>query len=278
MRFRVLFAVFNVVILLSFVLIFLMPAIVLGWDYTSVFWSTNWPLGAAFLVVLIALNAYFVGNWRVFSLLEQEDWDGIVRYLEPLAFEHNRINAQRGRILVNAYIASRSIERIGPLAAHLSSAKPRVADALVLELGVPRLLGDEGKSMLEELTRRVESPRVSHPEWVRWCYAVCLLLNDRIEEAKDELVVVATEARDNLLAVLAGSMLDPYAQSNPDVRKVADSVRNRIRSKISRDKMIRLLERERQRLHIVILGSQIEQAIDWAYPGAPDSSATETVD
>ena len=52
MKFRLLFIIFNFVILASFLLIFLMPAFVLGWEYTSVFWSTNWPVGLVFLVVL----------------------------------------------------------------------------------------------------------------------------------------------------------------------------------------------------------------------------------
>ena len=265
MRFRVLFAVFNAVILLSFVLIFLMPALVLGWDYTSVFWGSNWPLGGAFALVLVILNVYFVSNWKVFTLLEEEDWEGIVAYLEPQILEEDKATTQRTRILLNAYIASRQVSRIDHLAVHLRTAKPRISNALVLELGVPRLLGENGPSLLDEFTERVNAERVSHPVWVRWCYAVCLLLNDRLDDARDELIVVAGESKDTLLLLLAASMLVPYAAANEQAKSVVEQVRSDVTTRLPRERAERLLERERQRLHIVILGNQIEQAIDWAY-------------
>ena len=62
MKFRVLFIVFNVVVLAAAAIIVFMPSLVMGWEYAELFWRSNWPVGIVFLVILLGLNTYFGVN------------------------------------------------------------------------------------------------------------------------------------------------------------------------------------------------------------------------
>ena len=62
MRFKIVFILFNVVIVASFLIIYLMPLAMLGMDYTREFWANNWGLPIVFVVILAILNGYFTIN------------------------------------------------------------------------------------------------------------------------------------------------------------------------------------------------------------------------
>ena len=87
MKFKTIYILFNAVILLSFGFIFLMPLLLLGSDYFSLFVSKNWIAGALFLLTLIIINGYFLWNWKLFHLLETEDWRGLINLLENRVYE-----------------------------------------------------------------------------------------------------------------------------------------------------------------------------------------------
>ncbi len=84
MKFRTIYILFNVVIAVSFVFVFFLPFFLLGWDYSLEFWKGSWYLALFFIVLLGVLNAFFAWNWKVFSLVEKEDWSGLSAHLVEL--------------------------------------------------------------------------------------------------------------------------------------------------------------------------------------------------
>jgi hypothetical protein len=267
MKFKVLFIIFNVVIFASFALIFLMPAFVLGWEYTSVFWSTNWPVGLVFLLVLAALNAYFVYNWKVFSLLEQEDWESLVDHLEDQIFARKRVTRQRARILINACVVSGRMDRIAELERFLKEHRPRLVPALALELGIPHLLSNEASRMLDYYRDAKALPGVRHPGWIRWGYAFALMTDSSFDDARAELTAVLGESRDPLLRALTAHMLEPFGVHDEETARMVEEARSLLRTRSTRDRFDRELERQRQNLQVLFLASRIEQARDWVFGG-----------
>ncbi|MFW5684513.1 MAG: hypothetical protein ACOC1I_06655 [Spirochaetota bacterium] len=265
MKFRILFIIFNLVILASFVLIFLMPAIVLGWQYTSVFWSTNWPVAAVFLLVLGALNGYFVYNWKVFSLLEQERWDDLIDHLEQEAFERKRLTRQRARILVNAYVVTGRVDRIRRLEQFLRDEKPSMVPRLAIELGVPYLLSQQADEMIAYFGEVKRMDGVGDPHWVRWSYAFALMTDGRFDEAREELMAVLSASRDPVLQALTAHMLEPFGSQNDEVAAVVEETRTRLRDRYTRERFDRELERQRQNLEVLFLTSRIQEARDWVF-------------
>ena len=82
MKFKTIFIIFNVVIVFSFLFIFFMPLFLLGGDYFVDFFFNNWFIGILFVITLFIFNFYFLQNWQLFRLLENEDWNKLIEFLE----------------------------------------------------------------------------------------------------------------------------------------------------------------------------------------------------
>ncbi|MFW5684726.1 MAG: hypothetical protein ACOC1I_07730 [Spirochaetota bacterium] len=265
MKFRFLFIVFNVVILASFMLIFLMPALVLGWEYSSVFWRSNWPVGLVFLVVLAGLNAYFVYNWKVFRLLESEEWDALIDYLERETYERKRVTRQRARILINAYVVTGRIDGIARLESFVREVTPRLVPKLAVELGIPHLLSNDGERMAAYFGDVKDARGLVQPLWVRWCYAFALMSQTRFEEARGELSALLQETKDPLLGALTAHMLEPFGSQNEQTAQLVSEARAELRSRYTPSRLDRELERQKHRLQVLFLSSRIEEARDWVF-------------
>lgn len=265
MRFRTIFAVFNIVIIVSFLLIFLMPYFVLGWEYTQLFWSNNWFLGIIFVVILAALNGYFVYNWRLFTLLEREKWPELIKYLESQIFERNRYSPQRIRILVNAYVVTSQPERTKGLEQQLREKRPEMIPQFALQLGIPYLLKNDAAAMEQFFGEMKESSKCSDPLWVRWNYAFALMLQQRLEEAKAMLLAILPEAREPILRLLTLYLLDAFTTTDPAVKQAVHSGVEELRVKFPGDRWDAQIEKRRDSLQVLVLFKLIRDASHWAF-------------
>ena len=268
MKFRVLVIVFNVVIVASFAVIFMMPMLILGWENAGVFWARNWPFGVAFAAILIGLNAYFVHNWKVFTLLEQEAWDELIAYLEDEVMNRRRFGSQRVKILINAYILRAGTDKIQALETFLRERRPRLVPRFSLELGIPYLTSQDPAAMEKFFGEMKQSPRCSRPLWVRWNYAFALMLQSRGDEARGVLSAVMTETRDPLQQLLSAYLLNTYAPDDEDVAGLVERVRSGLASRSNREAFSRFVERHRDNVQVLILSQLIRDALDWLFGGS----------
>lgn len=265
MRFRVLFVAFNVVLLISFLLIFLMPGFVLGWDYSTVFWQSNWPVAAVFVAVLLSLNLYFVLNWRVFSLLEAEAWEELTDYLEKQMERKKRITRGRARILINAYVVSGRIDRITDLEHFLREHQPDTVPRLAMELGVPHLLSKDANEMADYFAELVAERKTAQPLWVRWSYGFALMSQTKLDDAHAQLRVVLDESNDLLLQPLAAHMLEPFGTRDEQTSIRVRETKQKLAAKYRPERLARELEKGRHSLHVLVIASRIEDAHRWVF-------------
>ncbi len=265
MKFKIIFIIFNIVIVASFLFIFLMPAIFLGWDYSRLFWSSNWLLGAAFVAVLGGLNAYFISNWRLFGYLEREEWSKLIEYLEEQVYQKRRFNPQRLRILINAYIVSSQTESIATLEEFLRAEKPRLIPRYSLSLGVPHLVRNDPTDMELYYGELKDKKETKHRLWVRWSYSFSLMLGQKMERAKDELLSLAGEAKDPILRLLTAYLLDAFSAQDQEVKNsVVETVRS-VTSEYTAASWRKEVEKQRSNIQIVVLSKLIEDATSWAF-------------
>ncbi len=265
MKFRTIFAVFNIIIVVSFLLIFLMPYFVLGWEYTELFWRNNWFLGIIFVAILGALNGYFVHNWRLFSLLEQEDWPNLIAYLEARVFEKGRTNKQRMRILINAYVVTSQPDRTMRLEQYLRENKPAVIPQFALQLGIPYLLRNDPEAMEQFYGEMKEESNCADPLWVRWNYAFALMLQQKLDDAKAVLLSIAPQEKNPVLRLLTLYLLDAFTSTDEEVRQVVRNGTEQLRAKYPGEKWQAQLERRRDSLQVLVLSKLIRDATEWAF-------------
>ena len=245
-----------------------MPLLVLGWDYTQEFWSGNWYLPLIFLVVMALLNVYFLLHWRLFSLLEKEDWDGIISFVIK-RMEAGKFRKQDIKVCINAALVSSRLDIISKIEGLLREKKPAMLSEFVLTLGIPYLLGSE-PAKAETFFREFLEKKSKENSWIVWSYGFSLLLQRKLDDAKVQFLGL-TDLNDPVVALLSAYMLETAGMNDNDALAVKDEMRQNLKTRYSRDTLLKDIEKSRTAVHVVVLGKVLEEAVDWLYAAAPES-------
>lgn len=265
MKFRLIFILFNVVLVVSFLVIYLMPLFMLGWDYTRVFWRNNWFLPIIFLVVIGVLNLYFALNWRLFRLLEREDWGGLVSYLEDRVLTRHRLRKQYVRILANGYLVNSRTDKLEELAAFLREHKPGLLTEFGVVFGIPYLLRNEAEEMEAYNAALLSKQKLPDRNWIVWNHAFALMLLGRREEARNELIGGAKREREPILLLLTLYLLDAYGESDEESERVVAEGKEALKGRFTPSSWQREVEKAKENVEVVILAKLIQEAGQWLF-------------
>ena len=274
MKFRTIFILFNVVIVTSFLFLFLLPIFLLGSASSMSFWKGIWYLALLFLVLLGGLNAFFLFNRKTIVLVEREDWGELSAHLVKLMFPTGRFRSSRVRLLVNAYLLQSDIAGIERLEAELSSKKPELLRKNALLFGVTRLLGGKHGEAEVFFARYLDAKDVDSRQWLRFDYGFSLVLQKRLAEALLYLEE-GSAARDPVLCLISAYLMNSVgvASAADETEKArlfekAAGVRDRLRKRYSSAKWVKEVERAKNEMHIVILSRLIDDAGRWLFPAS----------
>ena len=273
MKFKTIFYLFNAVVAFSFLFIFLFPILILGGEFAAGFWKTNWFLGVAFLAVLGILNAFFLSNWKLFQLVEREDWSALSSWLEERIFRKGSLRGQYVRLYVNSAMLRSDLEAIDRLEALLREKKPALLRRLAVLFGVGYLLRNEADSSLAFFEPFLESPEVEARGWLWLDYSFSLVLRNRAPEALPWLRK-ASGQKDPVLSLLAAyltaNLAAPALPAGPDrdaARSTAEGFRDRLRKRFDAERWSREVEKAKNDVHVVILSRLIDDAGRWLFQG-----------
>jgi hypothetical protein len=271
MKFRTIYILFNVVVVISFLFVFFMPFFLLGPEYSLSFWQSNWYLALVFLVVIAALNSFFIANWKIFTLVEKEDWNSLSVYLVDRIFNKKRYGGRHVSLLVNAYLLESDVEGIARLEAELAKSRPELLRKNAVLFGVTRLLRNKPDEAEAFLKPYIEDRKVESRDWLRFDYGFSLVLQRRIVEATPFLVEGAS-SRDAVLCLLSSYLLGslaaaaaPNEEEADRLRSTAESSRASLRKRFSLQRWNREVERAKGEIHIVVLSKLIDDAGAWLF-------------
>jgi hypothetical protein len=269
LKFKTIFILFNIVIVISFIIIYFMPLLMLGWEYTTIFWSKNWFLPLIFIAVLVLLNSYFLLNWRLFQLLESEDWDKLRHYLEEKIFEKKRFQAQHVRILVNTYLIRSNVDGIKKLEAFLREHNPELLPKFALSLGIPYLLQNDPRRMELYFQEFLHSTKGNDNRWIQWNYSFALLLQRKKEEAKNTLIGLLDQAKDPVLKLLTVYMLDGFS-AEADIEEKVRNTKEEFRKNYSPGEWEKEVVKAKGNVEVVILAQLVQDATEWLFSTSSD--------
>jgi hypothetical protein len=283
MKFKTIYILFNAVILLSFGFIFLMPLLLLGSDYFALFVSKNWIAGALFLLTLIIINGYFLWNWKLFRLLESEDWRGLIRLLEQRVFQKGRCHKSTIKMLINAYVVTSSVDKISALESYLREKKPALLRTYALQFGIPYLLKmkDEPKAAESYFGRAAERADAPHRDWLRWSYASSLLLERQFDAAKVTLLELLDSKLDPVLELLALHGLSFFTGVDPQLAERVQNERRRLARRFTSEQWDKRIEANSRHIQIVLFNGIIRDAKRWLFEqsaslaGEPEAQAEQ---
>lgn len=265
MKLKSIFIIFNVLVVFSFVFVFLMPAFFLGWDYAGVFWQNNWYLALLFLAILGVLNTYFLRNWTLFSALEEEDWDAVINVVENRVFEKGRVSGGNVRLLVNAYVVTSRGNRIANLERFLRERNSNVLRNNVLLLGIPHLLSNNGAEMEAYYGEFLDAAQGDQRDWIRWSYAFALMLQQKFDEARGILEDLATRRKPDILRALSAYLLDAYSRNEAEPIAAVAAARSAVTARMTRSAWRKQVERARGDLHVLVLSKLLQDVEEWLY-------------
>jgi len=285
-KFKTIFVLFNVLLIFSFAFIFFMPLYLLGSDFLGTFWTTNWPLFLFFALVLVSFNAFFVANWRLFSLLEAEDWDGLGTLLSGRVFEKGRYDRRTVRLFINTALLRSDLPAIERLESTLRERRPKALRRDALLFAAARLLKNDAEAsvaFLEEFARGG-----GRPDWLDFYYAFSLVLARRTGDAAPRLEPLLS-AKDPVLALLAAYTLGVLCapSASPEERSRRASLAEGRRDALARrfgaatggpasrgaERGSREIERAKGEVHIVILSKIVDEAGAWLFGAGSSPSA-----
>jgi hypothetical protein len=265
MKFKTIFILFNVVIVFSFLFIFFMPLTVLGWDYAQLFWSRNWILAVLFVAVMVGINAYFFSQWRLFMLLESENWQGLIHYLEERIYDKKRIRPQHVRILINTYVVTSRLDAIEKLEGFLVKHRPDLVSRFALQLGVPYLLKNQADTAERFFSGLLENPRVKRRNWIRWTHAFAVLLQQKQDDAKERLKELVPDVKDPVLLVLALYLLEAFTKSDEEAGRLVESNLAELKQKYTQSQWSKEADKRKNEIHVLLLSKLLQEASDWAF-------------
>ena len=265
-KFKLIFFLFNVIILLSFAVVLLMPFFLLGPEYTRSFWSTSWYLPLVFLAAIALIDAYFLIYWRMLTLLEEEKWSELITYLEDQCFRREKLRSQFVRTLVNAYFITNEVSRIEELEKKVREKKPGLLRKLALQFGIPKMLHKNPDDIVRYF-EEFKDARVPKREWVRFLYAFGLLMKRENTDGREVLLKLIRESRDPVLRLVALYTVDPFKTIDDEVLSLVDSQRKELSSRFTRQGLEEQMSKQKDNIVVIVLSRLISDALDWLYGG-----------
>ena len=263
MKFKVIFISFNILIVFSFLMIFLLPVFMLGGDYAGMFWQESWYIALIFICILVFINVLYVMNRHMLSALESEDWPQLKLLLEQRIFEKKRFRRMNIRMYINTCIAVSSLADIGKLEQLIRTEKPSELGYWALQLGLPHLLSNDPGRMKTYFGEFAESD-IREKGWIKWNYCFSLLLLKENTEAVRLLRELSSDSGDKLLMLASLYMLAPFS-SEDGVDDIVEKGRTLLKTAMPESSLAGEMKKRKDNVQMLFLSKIIGEASAWLY-------------
>ena len=271
MKYKSIFILLNITLLLFLVILVLLPLLMLGYSLSSSFWRMNLPYILILIVLFLVFNTFYFINRRLFLLLEKEDWPALVRYLEDRVIQSNKYSPRLVRLLANSYLVLSDSAAVMSLENKTAIARPALVDVNALVFGTARILGKDISGAVRFFELRRDTAKASLGDWVRWYHGFALLLDRRYEGAADEFSPLARVSRDGVITGLSSYFLSEtiaraLVEKGPECREVSSLGRERVHQTLPRLKdWNREVSRLSTEIHAAALSKYMEETGRWLY-------------
>lgn len=267
MKFKIIFILFNILIVFSFFMLMILPATVFGSEYASEFWRSKWYFSLFFAAVIGGLNIYFARNWKMFTYLENENWNGLTAYLEGQIYTKKKITKRKVLLLINTYILHSQIEDLQKLSVYLETEKFDVKRNFILQFGIVHLVRNDPEAISEYFGRYMHLKTAQH-EWINWCYSFGLVMQRNIDDGRKSLLANVSDIKSPIVLLLTLYLLDSIVFDDAPDREFVTQEKEAFSRKYTSRILTQELEKAKSNVLIVVLLKIINQAIDWLFPPA----------
>lgn len=266
MKFKIIFILFNIVVVFSFLIITLMPFLMLGGEYSQEFFKDSWFLFLFFLIAIGSIDTYFLINWKMFFFLENENWDDLISYLELKIYKKKHLYLPLVKILANTYLLKSNMPGIAKLEDFLRKEKPGLLKKMVIPLSVPYFIEGNPDKMEVFFAEFLDQKGVAKIAWVKFLYSFSLLLNNKREEASVSFLSLYNDRISPILKLLVIYSLNPFFEIEKDEKFSCVGLgKKELRSRYKKERMELEFENVNDNVLVLVLNKFSKEAVVWLY-------------
>ena len=275
MKFKSIIILFNVLIFLFLGALFIFPLVILGRDMVPYFWRSGWFLVPLMLAALAGVDLFFALNYRIYTLLEKEDWPALIQELENQVIRKGNYSPRLVKLLINTYLVLSDARSVTELEKKLSVTKKKLVNANALNFGAARVLHSDYQGAEEFFSSKLSGRGLpggyKTAEWMRWYHGFSLLLARRFDEAADAFILLARDGREGILAGLSAYFLNNslagfLPRRSEELRKEAEMGKERVKSGLKkRNDWDRELKQAASEIYAAILKPYYGKTADYLY-------------
>jgi len=272
LKFKYLIIAFSILIVFLLLITSLLPLFVPDMAQIVNLRYLTTPLLILMSFILVCLGIFLLSNYRLFLLLEREDWPALSYYLEQKIFVKNRYNSWFVKLLAHSYIAISDYPSVLKLESKASLAKKSVVEKNVLVFGVARIISGDHKGAAAFFKNYLDKGRLKKQdrEWVRWFYGFSWLLDGVFDKAEHEFLSMAVSSGNILIRGISAYFLANNLAKNSlrrqDCINAAENGRSRVVGKLKNLKRWKKeVNHAEIEIHIVVLRKYIDRAGIWLF-------------
>ena len=271
MKFKLIFILFSLTMLLFLAILIFLPSIMLGSALTISYWRTNWPMFIVLFLLFFTFVVYYLTNRRLFLLLEKEDWPALVHYLEERVIQKGKYSPRLVRLLANSYLVLSESDGVINLERKILAVKPALIDDNALIFGTARILGRDIPGALRFFELRKDKVKPMYKEWMRWYYGFALLLDRRFEDASSEFSFLAQMSKDGVISALSCFFLSEslsalLIQKEQELRDISSAGRERVLRILPKiENWRKEVTRLSSEIHAAAISKYLDETGNWLY-------------
>lgn len=145
--------------------------------------TPNWWVLSILLSLIIIIDTIFILNRKFFEILEKQDWDELIEYLEHKVYIKNRVSYLKIQLLCSLFILQSKISSIDKLEKYIREQKPSVFSktlSFFVTFAVLRQNIPHGIELLESSEYTVKG---REGIWQEWYMGFCFYLQKDFAKA-----------------------------------------------------------------------------------------------
>ena len=265
MKFKYLIIAFSIIIVFILLILALSLLLVAKYESTANLRYITLSVFLFMALILVCLGIFFLFNYRLFSLLEREDWPALAYYLEQKIYVKGRYSVQNVRILAGSYMVVSDYPSVLKLESKTMLVKPDIIKKNALIFGSARVLNGSYKEAAAFF-----KTYLGKDEWVRWFYNFSLLLDGAFSQVEPEFLSLARYSGNVLITGLSAFFLTNnlarHSQNPEECRAVSESGRSRVVDLLKKeDNWKKEADKMRTEIHIAIIRKYIDEVGKWLF-------------
>ena len=268
MKLKVLIIIFNAVLLTIFFTVLSFSFFTAGTEFIGSFFKNYWIFALFFAILFIGMNTFFIGNWKLISTLESEDWPALSLYLETEIFEKHHFTAKKVRLLCEISILLGDFEILRRLERVLEDNKPEYIKTFASRFAAAKLLSSDYQGLAEFMARIVVQPHEVSP-WIPFYDAFAAQMLKRYREAAEKFSLMLETEHEPLVRLLGvyfmACGLYTYLGIDKDEADKRIKVQKHELKRRSLQHWKKYIQKEKQNIHVLVLTKAIDDALIWLF-------------